>query len=171
MSVLKTILAGVAGTTLMTAFSYVVSNVRNKQFREPELLNKLSNRVEKRFHMNHNDAEGWLMHYGVGLFFSSVYDQLWRKTGIRPSVIQSILLGATTGVAGTAIWELTFRMHPNPPKIDFKEYYIQLLAAHAVFGLFAALAYRIPEYAGNRKLSASEPGKRRQDAVITSLTA
>ena len=37
--------AALAGTTAMTLFSYAVSDARNKQFREPEILAKLIKRL------------------------------------------------------------------------------------------------------------------------------
>ncbi|ELR71662.1 hypothetical protein C900_02398 [Fulvivirga imtechensis AK7] len=140
MRLLRVILAGAIGTTAMTAFSYAISAARGKQFREPELLNKLTRRIEERLEIRrrHNDVEGWLMHYLVGLLFSTIYDQLWQKSRINTSFFKSLAMGGVTGVFGVSIWHLTFKMHPNPPKIHLKEFYVQLLVAHVIFGVFSS---------------------------------
>lgn len=146
MKILQVLAGGIIGTTFMTAFSYAVSEARNKQFKEPELLNSLSKDLEHRAGIKkHSDVEGWLMHYGVGLLFSAAYDQLWKRTKIKPSPFQSMILGGITGIFGVGIWRGTFKLHPAPPTVHFKEYYVQLLAAHIIFGVFAAIGYKIPD--------------------------
>lgn len=154
MRLLRVLLAGIAGTTAMTAFSYAMSTAENKQFREPELLNALVKRLKTRpdIKKKHLNVEGWLMHYMVGLLFSSVYDQVWQKTSINPSFLKSMVMGVTTGVFGISIWYGTFKLHPNPPKVHFKEYYAQLLIAHAIFGVFASWGYRLADAKRDQKL-------------------
>ena len=134
--------AAVSGTTAMTAFSYKVSEEKNKQFREPELLNSL---VKRLIPMHVPRAIGWAMHYSVGLLFSLIYHQIWRRTKLKPGITTGLALGAISGVIGAATWKTLLSLHPNPPRIKEKNYYLHLLLAHIVFGAFAAMGYQAPE--------------------------
>ncbi len=150
MNLSKVISAGILGTSMMTLFSYWVSEDKNKQFREPALLAILLKRL-----LNNNDERallitGWIIHYKVGILFIVGYDQLWRKTNATPSILNGMMLGILCGLLGKEVWKLVLRVHPNPPSIDREAYFSHLVAAHAVFGIFAALGYRIPQ--GGHKL-------------------
>jgi hypothetical protein len=137
------ILSGaIAGTSVMTLYSYLLSESKNKQFREPELLAILLKRLFPRINKSTTRMEGWMLHYLVGLFFTSIYDRVWRKTK-GPSLSSALLLGAISGVVGISVWKKTFDLHPEPPLIEFKKYYGQLLVAHLVFGAFTALGYQV----------------------------
>tara|TARA_B100000678_G_scaffold281557_1_gene279529 strand:+ start:686 stop:838 length:153 start_codon:yes stop_codon:yes gene_type:complete len=46
---------------------------------------------------------------------------------------------------GIGIWETAFRLHPNPPKVDKKDYYSQLLVAHSIFGAGASEQWQLME--------------------------
>ena len=151
MNIPRILSAAAAGTTMMTLFSYLTSEARQKQFREPVLLNSLIKRLPVKSISRHNKstAPGWLLHYAVGLMFSFAYDRVWQKTSADATIANGLLLGSISGVAGVAVWKKTFDMHPNPPKIPFQKYYLHLLAAHLVFGVFATLGYRLP---GTKKI-------------------
>jgi hypothetical protein len=137
----KVALAALTGTTLMTAFSYGASRHERKQFREPELLNKLLDRIPGAPAIPTKSPAGWLVHYGVGIFFTSVYDQLWQRDIGKPTLANGLLLGTISGLVGIGGWMLTFKLHPHPPKIDYTGHYKQLLIAHMIFGVGAALGY------------------------------
>jgi hypothetical protein len=141
-----------AGTSAMTLYSYVLSSKKNKQFREPELLAILLKRLFPESKKSTTQMEGWILHYGVGLLFTAVYDRIWRKTK-GPSLPSSLLLGAISGLIGIGVWKKTFDLHPDPPSIHFKKYYGHLFVAHLVFGAFTALGYRISNNASRLKLS------------------
>jgi hypothetical protein len=137
------ILSGaIAGTSAMTLYSYLLSESKNKQFREPELLAILLKRLFPQINKRTTRVEGWMLHYSVGLFFTAIYDRIWRKTK-GPSLSSAFLLGSISGVVGISVWKKTFDLHPQPPLIEFKKYYGQLLVAHLVFGVFTALGYQV----------------------------
>jgi hypothetical protein len=134
--------AGTAGTSAMTALSYLVSEEKNKQFKEPELLGELLVRLVPQTGQRFAQTAGWAAHYAVGFGFTTVYNFLWRNTQMKPSFSGGLFLGAVSGVFGAAVWKTVFQLHPNPPKTDFKKYYLHLLVAHLVFGFATALTYR-----------------------------
>jgi hypothetical protein len=136
----KIFISSLVATGGMTLFSFLLSKAVNKQFLEPALLNQLVffRQKERKEH----DATGYVIHYGVGLFFTIIYRWLWKK---NPSTLQnpgSVVLGFINGIIGLTVWQLTFLMHPSPPRIDKKNYHMQLLAAHVVFGLLNGWSYR-----------------------------
>jgi hypothetical protein len=137
----KIVLAGTAGTSAMTLFSYAVSEYIDKNFKEPRVLGALLERVLFTGRKNTEPA-GWLLHYGVGLAFTSAYDFIWRRTSIKPTVKNGLIMGGVSSLAGIAVWDLTFKTHPNPPAIHLKRYYGHLILAHLIFGAFTAIAYK-----------------------------
>jgi hypothetical protein len=140
----KILAAGIAGTSAMTAFSYIISEKENKQFREPELLAGLLKKGIPGTPTTFAKMAGWLIHYAVGVGFTAVYNQLWKnKNDNSPSLANGLLVGGISGVAGAAVWKTSFKVHPNPPTTSFKKYYIHLVAAHLVFGATTALMYRM----------------------------
>lgn len=145
MNIIRILSAAVTGTTMMTLFSYLSSELSGKQFREPVILSKLIKRLTVTPEVpEKNNAKGWLLHYAVGLMFSALYDRIWQKTQVRATTASGLILGGVSGLAGAGVWKKTFDLHPNPPQISFKKYYMHLLAAHLVFGAFTALGYRLP---------------------------
>jgi len=134
----KAITAGTVGTTAMTAFSYLLSRTKNKNFREPRLLAGMIDRLTP---LNKNEAVkmGWLMHYGVGVFFAAIYKPILEKGHIEPTMKNGAIIGGITGLFGAAIWNLTFHLHPLPPLISYRRFYGQLVVAHVIFGAVTTL--------------------------------
>ena len=139
MSIL-TFQAALIATTLMTIFSYCVGAIRKKKFLEPGLLNDLLIRLKNKMIMRLVPMAGWIIHYLVGLIFIVVYQGYWAKSTSGPSIINCIVLGALSGVIGICGWKLAFHIHPDPPRIDFKEFYAQLFFAHIIFGVGAYIS-------------------------------
>jgi hypothetical protein len=140
----KILTATLLGTTLMTLFSYYLSSVRKKQFREPELLNESLVRLRiMSFATSKNHAAGWFIHYVVGLLFVVCYELVIRHTSLSPTLSFFALAGGLCGLIGIAGWHITLILLPNPPVVHLKEYYIQLFVAHILFGLGAYGGYRL----------------------------
>ena len=148
MKAVKIVLASVTGTAFMSLFSYFISGRRKKQFKEPVILSTLVRNTDALQNLKKNRAHqlGWLLHYLAGLSFSMAYDQIWRKTGSRPSLQNGIVFGGVNGLVGILIWKSVIDAHPRPPLLEYKKYYSHLLAAHIVFGAFAAVGYMIPSW-------------------------
>lgn len=138
----KIILSGLTATSLMTLFSYLVSGSEEKNFKEPELLAALEKKALPEEAKEFAAVAGWATHYTIGIFWAGVYKYLWQKTRIEPTVKSGLVLGGLSGLTGVLIWKATFNIHPNPPRIDFKKFYIQLLIAHLIFGLAVTITAR-----------------------------
>jgi hypothetical protein len=146
----KIILAGFTGTSFMTLFSYLVSEVQEENFKEPELLGKLLQTLAPDVNKDLGRFIGWNLHYFVGFIFAFLYASLWERTKVRPTLKSGLILGALSGMVGLTVWKLCFRVHPNPPKINFKRYYGHLLATHLIFGVFTVIGYNLSNARRNK---------------------
>lgn len=144
MNILQIVLGALVGTSFMTFFSYAVSRNKDKQFREPEVLNELLSRAKINFTPLKESPPGWILHYSTGLLFVIGYHLFWELSGIDPSLLNGAIIGAVNGVVGVAIWIITFSVHSNPPDIDIKDYYGHLLIAHIVLGFGVSVGYLLP---------------------------
>ncbi len=127
------ILAAAAGTAAMTLFSYLVSRKKNKDFREPRLLGKMVYRAVPEIKKSRAKVIGWILHCTTGLTFAIIYQYLLKDTKLNSNVRDGVVLGLANGVVAVGIWKATFSLHPDPPKIHFKDFYKHLVLAHVVF--------------------------------------
>lgn len=130
-------------TSAMTLFSYLISETKNKNFREPEVLGQLINRLPIVVSKESAQISGWGIHYAIGFFFVALYSELWERTKVKPSLTSGTLLGAGSGVIGVIGWKLMFEGHPNSPAKNLKSFFGHLLLAHVVFGVFGAISYKL----------------------------
>ena len=132
------IITAILATTLMTAFSYFLSYMMRKQFKEPELLNKLLSRLHV---IGSSTVEinplGWFIHYTVGIIFIMFYEIIWATTSISPTLGNFVFIGGLFGIVAIITWAIVFRIHPRPPKVDILWYFAQLFVAHIIFGMGA----------------------------------
>jgi hypothetical protein len=103
-------------------------------------LNKLVFIRQKEAKKHH--LTGYLIHYAVGIFFTSLYRLLWKRNPSTKRNSVSMALGFFNGIIGIIGWQLTFLTHPSPPRVDRKYYLIHLLAAHVLFGFLNGWSYR-----------------------------
>jgi hypothetical protein len=143
MNLVRILSAALTGTTAMTLTSYAVSAKKNREFREPKLLAMLLKRLAPTLDKENARISGWIMHYAVGVLFATIYDQLWSKEKIRPTLANGALLGGINGVVGAAVWKSTFHFHPNPPVNSRERFYAHLIVAHIVFGAASEIGYRL----------------------------
>lgn len=129
--VLKSAASSIPGTTGMTVFSILTSQKKHQQFREHEILSALL----KIFPLNERtrNALAWTGHYGMGMAFNVINQQLLKKLKGSPTFLNGLLLGAVNGAIGITIWKIIFELHPSPPKINLNRYLAHLMIAHLVF--------------------------------------
>jgi len=139
----KILASALVGTTAMTMFSYLVSEAENKNFREPDVLGELIERLPERKSNDSAQIGGWLAHYAVGIVFVACFNELWKRKIVNPSVTTGALLGAASCLAGISAWKGSFVAHPNPPSKNLKPFFGHLVLAHAVFGIFSSLTYKL----------------------------
>lgn len=128
------LLATLAATSSMTAFSYLVSEAYRKLYKEPVLLQFLMTR----FHFNLSPREktivGWIIHYTIGLLFVIAWYVLWNYGLFELTWLSGLIYGCVIGLIGIGGWVFMFMLADYHPQIDFKGYYLQLFFAHIIFG-------------------------------------
>lgn len=138
----RALAGGIGGTTVMTAFSYLVTKATGKNFVEPVILSQLLNRITPIGKQNSRVA-GWAAHYGVGVLFDAAYEEYLELQKTKPTFANALFLGSVSGLTGITIWHATFKAHPNPPGVDLKNFYRQLFVAHLIFAGGTALTRRL----------------------------
>lgn len=140
----KSVVSSIPASTAMTAFSYGLSKVMNKQFREPELLGFLVDQKPLvKLTGNYkwtNKPLGFLLHYMAGVGFSAGYEYLWKPFVKLPTIANGAVYGVAAGVSGVLVWEAVIQMRNDPPKLDKPAYYTHLVLAHILFGATTAVA-------------------------------
>lgn len=149
MNTKKLLASGLTGTSFMTIYSYALSEFRDKNFKEPKVLGQLLKRLIPVIKKRYAHYNGWVLHYIVGIMFAAAYMYLWETKRMMPTIKNGLLLGGISGIIAIVAWKAVLKLHPNPPKLDFKRYYAQLVAAHIVFGAFALIGYKSVGNAGN----------------------
>lgn len=144
MEIMRILVSGLVATSLMTAFSYIAANIRNKEFREPELLNQLLSKSSFfRLELSKKSMAGWILHYLIGWIFVVIFELFWDLNLVPFSILWGGILGFIAGIIGIIGWKIFFAISSDPPKITWSEYYVQLVVAHIIFGLSAAVVYAV----------------------------
>lgn len=139
----KTFLSTIAGTSAMTLFSYLISEANDENYKEPEVLGQLIKRLPDGPSNEKARIAGWGGHYAAGLAFELIFNEVWEREWMKPSIASGALMGVTSGVAGIVAWKVAFDAHPNPPVKNLKKYFAHLMLAHVVFGVSSALTYKL----------------------------
>jgi hypothetical protein len=135
------IAAAVAGTTVMTAFSYLISGRRKKSVREPELLGSLTQGLFPSLKNRKATIAGWELHYFVGLSWTFFYALLQRKYQEKFFLQRSLPFGAFSGTVAILCWMLFFKSNPNPPRIHYPTFFRRLFIAHFPFSIIMIRTY------------------------------
>ena len=136
----KIIVSGLAATSLMTLFSYIVSAYKEKNFKEPELLAALEENALPAEAKKLALPAGWSTHFGVGIVWAGVYEYLWQNADIKPTLKSGLVLGGLSGLMGVLIWRAAFKIHPAPPRIEYGRFFGHLILAHVVYGIVVTMA-------------------------------
>ena len=143
MEIIQILLATIAGTTFMTAFSYLISESFNKLFKEPVLLNFALKSLQMDLTARQRRIAGWLLHYAIGVVFVIAYHLIWSLEIMPFSWGSALVLGAASGLVGILGWMLIFSIPGNNPPVRFGQYYLQLFFAHVFFAMGATAVYMI----------------------------
>ena len=138
MELIQVIIAGITGTILMTAFSFIMARVKSQQFKEPKLLNMLLRRstFDQRAHAD-NSLLGWVLHFAIGIILMILFYILHLTFSFNITFLSIISYGIFAGILAILSWHIMFLISSPPPDISLKEFYIQLLIAHILFALGA----------------------------------
>lgn len=147
MTILLIVVSGVVATTVMTAFSYLLSRGKSEQFREPELLNSLMARSDViELNPSRNSLWGWFLHYMIGWLFVAIFYSIWHHGPFSPGIVSGGAMGLVAGIVGILGWQTMFALSANPPEIPLTQFYLHLLVAHILFGMAAASVFVLARF-------------------------
>ena len=127
---------GIIATLAMTAFSYLLSAITKRNFREPRLINLLLKRATIiSTHLCSEHIIGWAIHLFIGILFVACFLGLTVIDIFQINYSSGFLFGCLAGTVGAVFWGITLKLHPDPPKLKKIWYLIQLIPAHIVFGV------------------------------------
>lgn len=142
----KTLAAATAGTVMMTLFSYTLSWIQKKNYKEPKNLAALLIYAFPDGPRRLFIVTGWILHFTAGWVFVLAYAIVWEGMHIPATPACGAVIGTLSGLPAIAIWCTILNLHPAPPELDRRAYYLQLLPAHTVFGTFAAIGYNMVHF-------------------------
>lgn len=140
MELLKVILAGILGTILMTGFSYILARLKDQEFREPRLLNMILRRsTYDKVNPSNNSILGWVVHFSIGIILMTLFYIIHLIFSFSISFMSILVYGVFAGILSILSWHLMFIISPNSENVELKEFYVQILIAHVLFALGAAV--------------------------------
>ena len=147
MNGLNIILASVVGTSLMTAFMYIMTFLTDRVMK---VINILGTMLTFQTTLDGGLSDrpraisiGIIAHYAIGILFTLCYSQLWSWGVGRPDYQSGIWFGIGSGLVAIAFWYGFFAIHPRPPAIRLKPYLLTLFLAHIVFTFGVIFAYHL----------------------------
>ncbi|WP_460977807.1 DUF6789 family protein [Spirosoma knui] len=145
MKFLEIIIAGIAGTALMTLFMYIMTFFTERVMKVTKILGTMltfeTSPDGKLSDSKRAIAVGILAHYTIGIAFALAYYLLWSLHIGRPDIQSGIWFGVGSGLVAIVSWFSFFAMHPKPPAIQLKPYLLSLFVAHIVFTYGVILTY------------------------------
>jgi hypothetical protein len=138
----RILLTGTAATSIMTAFSYLLSGKENKNYREPELLTFLLENRWPDLQRKQAFPAGWATHYALGIIWAIAHELILENTPLKPNTSSALLLGAFGGLTGIVIWGMLFKSNPQPPKIHYRSFYRQLVLAQLIFSTTVVILHK-----------------------------
>jgi len=146
MNMLAFILAGLAGTFAMSAFTTMVFKLLRRPYRVITILAAMMQ--FKPIQFDHLDTlskqvpRGILvcavvLHYSIGIIFTYAYCVVISRGWFSLSLAGAILFGAVIGTIGVIGWLVFFKLHPSPPGISLRHYLSTIWMGHVVLAVVA----------------------------------
>lgn len=132
------IAAGMVGTVTMTLYSYAASWASRDNFKEPVLLGKLLQRTLLPVRSPFALPAGWAAHFAIGCTLAYVFYRNWKLAHSKPNMLRALAYRWCSGVAAVLWWHTAFRLHPRPPRLARRNFYLHLLVAHLVYSISVA---------------------------------
>ena len=122
----------------MSIFTYSLSALLSRQFRQPVLLEKFLN-IEN-IHLSHivKRILTWVAHISMGVILGIIYFYVTREKYIY-TWKAALLFGLLGAAFGMFVWALLLKHYRYEFKIDYSGFMIHLFFAHIIFA-FATIA-------------------------------
>jgi uncharacterized membrane protein YagU involved in acid resistance len=137
MNVLGAIVAGLAGTAVMTMLMYAAPLMGMPKMDIAGMLGTMF--VSKK---QMAVVLGMIMHFVAGVIFALVYALLWSLGLGSATWWWGLIFGAVHGIIAIVMIPIIMRMHPRKPEMAGRPMVMAgQLMGHLVYGLVVALVY------------------------------
>jgi len=127
---IKSILAGVIGTAVMTGVMMIAPMMGMPKMSPPHMLSGM---------MGMPIAAGWAMHFGIGIMFAIAYTMLFSKVNISNIWVKGAAFGVVAFIAAQIGMQVMGMMMPMPPmEGPMMLTAIGSLMGHVIFGMTVA---------------------------------
>lgn len=130
-------------TSAMTLFSYIISEIFKKLYKEPVLLEFIIRGFHFKIVEKLRIVLSWFIHYLIGFIFVVFYylpiwlDCAWYEI----TFFSGFIFGSIIGIIGISGWHFMFKLSPTNAAQNRKGYYLQLYVAHVIFGITAVFVH------------------------------
>jgi hypothetical protein len=136
------VLAGFAGTLLMTFFMYLIGFLWGKRL---DVIGFLGLFIFK----GRNDSTpkgiillaGTILHFLTGIIYAYVYSALWNADIGKPNFFFSIIFGIASGLFAILVWNILIFLNSNFLNIPVKAFTISLFFTHIIFSFVVFYTY------------------------------
>lgn len=141
---LITLLSGIVGTIGMTAVMYLYAKFTNQFTKVIHILGSMISGDSNYESPKKNSLIlGTLGHFAAGIAFSFSYFLLWNWGFFRIDFLDSVLIGAVSGVVAIIVWKGYLTFHNMPIKISHTHYFTALFLSHIVFGIISVNIFQL----------------------------
>jgi hypothetical protein len=129
------LLGSIAGTLGMSLYGAFISSAHADNF-QTGFFNLLLGKAKTLL--------SWVVHYGVALVFTIVYDWLWRSTKYDATIFSGLVLGLINGMIAILLIRLFFER--GYWMLYRTGFFLHVMAAHGVFGMSTVMGYNLISY-------------------------
>lgn len=135
--------SGIFATVCMTGISYILSRIYTKNFREPELLQKVLFGTNSDPSAKLHVITSWLVHLAIGCLLAVSINFIWINEILRLTMANSIIVGIGVGVFAVLCWLIFLFLRKIFHIIESRFYYVQLVLVHIIFTIIVTGFYRL----------------------------
>lgn len=143
MDVLTVIIAGIAGTLVMTCFTQITAYLSKKPFYVVMILATMLpfKRMAAPPKLS-TYAAATVLHYSIGVAFAYVHLWVILQGIITSNTLFALLYGVVIGTIAIIGWRLFFMIHPNPPRVS-TTYFVMIWLGHIWLSITAAAIFNL----------------------------
>jgi hypothetical protein len=139
MEFLYSIIAGIAGTFLMTLFTDLAALVTKYNFHVPSILGTMVT-METKPSGNVSDSMvskiwGYVLHYLIGIFYAMLYQNLIQAGIGYGGYTHALVFGIVIGSVAVTFWYSFLKLHPMAPVVRLPLYLVFIFLGHLLLAI------------------------------------